>query len=345
MAHPLPSPSELKQALPSPSFPAQARDTAKRILLGKDKRIAILVGPCSIHDPRSAIEYAKRMKNLARDVEETLFLVMRVFVEKPRSRSGWKGIIYDPYLDSSHDISSGLKIARELLVELAELGVPAATELLDPLASFYVDDLVTWGLIGARTSASPVHRQMASRLSFPVGFKNDLFGSLEPAIFGVLSARRTHSHLGLDPLGRVCAIESSGNPLAHIVLRGSESGPNYDEASIESALARLAEHQLEPRLLIDCSHGNSGKNLKKQQEAFVSVIEQASFNPKCGIAGVMMESHLFRGKQPLPEDPKRLAYGVSITDPCLSWDETEKLLRWADEKLSLAPTSMSCVQN
>src|SRR5579871_1339946 len=207
MARPLPSPFELKRAFPAPSlFTLQARQTAERILIGKEKRLAVLVGPCSIHDPLSAREYAKRLKNLARDVEKTLFLVMRVFVEKPRSRAGWKGILYDPYLDSSHDIGSGLRIARELLVDLASLGVPAATELLDPLASFYLDDLVSWGLIGARTSASPVHRQMASRLSFPVGFKNDLFGSLEPAIFGALSARKPHSHIGLDSFGRVSAI-------------------------------------------------------------------------------------------------------------------------------------------
>lgn len=345
MACPLPSPSELKLALPAPSFPKEARNTAKRILLGKDRRLAVLVGPCSIHDPISAREYATRLKNLAQDVEETLFLIMRVFVEKPRSRTGWKGILYDPFLDASHDIGSGLRIARELLVDLAEIGIPAATELLDPLASFYLDDLITWGLIGARTSASPVHRQMASRLSFPVGFKNDLFGSLEPAIFGVLSARKPHSHLGLDPRGVVSAIESSGNPLTHIVLRGSEKEPNYDTTSVEYALTRLSEHELEPRLIIDCSHGNSGKNLKRQQEAFVSVIEQVSSKPKCGIAGVMLESHLFGGKQSLHENPDLLTYGMSITDPCLSWDETEELLRWADEKLSLAPTSMSLVQN
>lgn len=338
------SPHDLKRKFPPPSFPSQARKSAERILFGKENRLAVLVGPCSIHDPLSAREYASRIKKLAEDVEETLFLVMRVFLEKPRSRTGWKGLLYDPYLDSSNDIESGLEMARELLADLAEIGVPAAAEFLEPLASFYLDDLISWGMIGARTSASQIHRQMASRLSFPVGFKNDLLGFLEPAIFGVQSARKPHSHIGIDPYGHVSQIISSGNPFTHIVLRGSDKGPNCDAASIEYALELLAAHYLEPRLLIDCSHGNSGKNLERQKEAFVSVIEYAASDPNRGIAGLMLESNLLAGKQPLPEDPACLAYGMSITDPCLSWEETEELIRWADEKLSL-PTSMSFVQN
>jgi 3-deoxy-7-phosphoheptulonate synthase len=328
------SPDELKRKFPSPLFPLQARDTAKRIFLGEDKRLAVLVGPCSIHDVEAALDYARRLKELSQDVEDTLFLIMRVFLEKPRSKTGWKGILYDPFLDASHDIDSGLQIARELLVSLADLGIPAATELLDPLASFYLDDLITWGMIGARTSASQIHRQMASRLSFPVGFKNDLLGSLEPAIYGVLSSRKPHSQIGIDPFGRVSAISSSGNPLTHIVLRGSDKGPNFDAASIDYALKRLAEHGLDARLLIDCSHGNSGKNLERQKEAFISVIIEAT-DPDRGIAGLMLESHLLGGKQATPEDPSQLAYGVSMTDPCLSWEETEALLRWANEKLAL----------
>ncbi len=330
----LPSPIALKRQFPSPSFPLQARKKAEEILLGKENRLAVLVGPCSIHDVEAALDYAGRLKIIAEKVEETLFLVMRVFLEKPRTRSGWKGILYDPHLDASHDIGSGLKVARELLVSLAELGVPAATELLDPLASFYFDDLITWGMIGTRTSASQVHRQMASRLPFPVGFKNDLLGFLEPAILGILSARKPHSQIGLDPYGRVSRVESKGNPLTHLVLRGSDKGPNCDAASLVYALKRLAEHQLDARLLVDCSHGNSGKNIERQKEAFLSLIEHASSGSR-GIAGLMLESHLFGGKQPYTEDSSNLAYGVSITDPCLSWEETEELLLWANEKLSL----------
>jgi len=327
------SPNDLKRKFPAPSFPLQARREAEAILTGLDKRIAVLVGPCSIHDPQSAEEYAARLKRLAKEVEGTLFLVMRVFVEKARSRSGWKGILYDPFLDGSNDIASGLRFAREILIQMAHLGVPCATELLDPLASYYFDDLIAWGLIGARTSASQPHRQMASRLSFPVGFKNDLFGSLEPAIGGVLSAREPHSQIGVDGEGRISAIESAGNPLTHIVLRGSEEEPNYSPASIESALRQLAENDLEPRLIIDCSHGNSGKNLERQKEAFASVIEQAiSQLPENGIAGLMLEGHISRGRQVAQAN---MAYGVSITDPCLSWEETESLLLFANERLSL----------
>lgn len=342
---PLVSPQILKRELPAPTFPMHARSLAERVLLGKEKRLAVLVGPCSIHDPLAAKEYGRRLKELSLDVENNLFLVMRVFLEKPRSRTGWKGILYDPHLDASNDIESGLRIARQLLIDLAVLGIPTATELLDPLASFYIDDLISWGVIGARTSASPPHRQMASRLLCPVGFKNDLLGHLEPAIFGAIASRRPHSQIGLDPFGRASSMESMGNPFTHIILRGSNTQPNFDPLSVELALKQLAEHHLEPRLLIDCSHGNSGKNLERQKAAFVSVIDQAVGRSSGGIAGAMLESHLVEGKQSLTEDPNELIYGMSITDPCLSWEETEELIRWADEKLSFAPTSMSFVQN
>jgi len=339
---PLPCPDELKRRFPPAPFVFQAREIVERILLGQDKRLAVLVGPCSIHDPTAAKEYALRLKKLSSAVEETLFLVMRAFIEKPRSKSGWKGLVYDPGLDSSHDIGAGLETARELLADLSSIGVPAAAELLDPLASFYIDDLLTWGLIGARTSASQPHRQMASRLPFPVGFKNDLLGFLEPAIWGIQSARKPHSQLSLDGAGRIAAIRSSGNPLTHLVLRGSDRGPNCDSASVDLALKRLAESRLEPRLLIDCSHGNSGKDLERQKKAFIQAVEQRA-QGCAGIAGLMLESHLRGGKQPLSEDPSGLSYGVSVTDPCLSWEETEELLLWAADKL--APTSISFVQN
>ncbi len=339
------SPFVLKRKIPSHPFPAQARTIAERILLRLDSRIAVLVGPCSIHDRAAALDYARRLKALSQQVQHTLFPIMRLFFEKPRTRTGWKGFLYDPHLDGSNDIGAGLCLSRALLLEMASIGVPCATELLDPLASYYLDDLITWGLIGARTSASQPHRQMASRLDFPVGFKNDLLsGRLESAILGILSSRRPHSHLGLDPDGRISSVETKGNPLTHLVLRGSEQGSNYDSVSVQHALTLLREHHLEPRLAIDCAHGNSGKNLERQKIAFASAVEQIALGGG-EIAALMLESHLFSGKQSLQDDPSLLAYGVSITDPCLSWEETEQLLYWADEKLSVLPMSMSFVQN
>jgi 3-deoxy-7-phosphoheptulonate synthase len=310
-----------------------------------DKRFVAIVGPCSIHDSRAASDFAKRLKALATDVERTLFIVMRVFVEKSRSGRGWKGMLYDPHLDASNDMDAGLRMARKLLVELAEVGMPTAMELLDPLASYYFDDLLTWGIIGARTSSSQPHRQMASRLPFPVGFKNDCSGALEPAILGADAARRPHFQIGIDPQGHVSAIKSSGNRFTHIILRGSDQGPNCDEASVEIALKQLVEANLEPELIIDCSHGNSGRKLAEQKEAFISVIERAAMDNGSGIAGVMLESNLLSGRQPFAYEPSALRYGVSITDPCLSWEETETLIRWADAQLSLCPTVMSCAHN
>jgi len=335
------SPSELKRSIPSNPFPVRARKTAQNILRRQDLRRAVLVGPCSIHDPTSALEYASKLKKLSIELEPSLFLIMRVFLEKPRSRFGWTGILYDPALDGSHQIEEGLRVSRTLLCELAKMEIPCATELLDPLAAYYFDDLIMWGLIGARTSASQPHRQLASRLDFPVGFKNDLQGHLEPAISSVLVSRQSHVHFGIDPSGYVCALKTQGNPWTHIVLRGSEQKPNFHPMDVETAFSSLKKHHLEPRLLIDCSHGNSGKDPQKQKKALFSVVEQAKTNP--GIVGFMLESYLASGKQLLTKKPSILSYGVSVTDPCLSWEETEELLRFAAEELS--PISMSGTQN
>lgn len=334
------SPKNLKSQIPSHPFPIKARAEAARVLKREDPRLAVLAGPCSIHDLESAREYARRLSRLSSELKN-IFLVMRVFLEKPRSRSGWKGLIYDPHLDGTNDIEEGLRMSRGFLSEMASLNVPCAAELLDPLALYYFDDLITWGLIGARTSASQPHRQMASGLSFPVGFKNDLLGQIEPALSGVLVAREPQTHIGIDDLGRAAVIETEGNPLSHIVLRGSELRSNADPLSVKKAVDLLDEHGLAPSLLIDCSHGNSGKDYERQKDVFASVVRQAAQNPS--IAGAMLESHLFSGKQPLGEDPSLLYYGISITDSCLSLEETEGLLHSADEALS--PISISLVQN
>ncbi|HSX26497.1 MAG TPA: 3-deoxy-7-phosphoheptulonate synthase [Chlamydiales bacterium] len=333
----LPCPAELKEEFPlsrpAKAFIAAARKTAENILQRKDERLAAIVGPCSIHDPESACEYAGRIKKLAQELEKSLFLVMRLFVEKPRTRLGWKGMVYDPHLDGSNDIAMGLRLSRRLFVEMAERGVPCATELLEPLIVPYFDDLITWGLVGARTSASQPHRQLASGLSFPVGFKNDIHGELDVAISGIITSRLAHSHIGIDPQGKIAAVKTHGNPLTHLILRGAEQNPNYDPASVDKALRILQSQHLEPRLIIDCSHGNSAKDHRKQRLALESVTLQSLENK--AIAGFMLESHLFAGKQPLGDDRSLLHYGVSITDPCIGWEETELLLR---------STSISSVQ-
>lgn len=318
----LPTPAEIKSELPL-TFPEKIgafRQEAIDVLQGKTPRLALLIGPCSVHESKSALEYAQRLKQLFLNIELPFFPVMRLFFEKPRTRIGWKGMLYDPHLDGSSDIASGIRKARALLLEVTSLGVPCAAELLEPLALPYFDDLLVWGLIGARTSASQPHRQLASSLNFPVGFKNDCQGRLDEAISGILSSRMPHARLGIDLAGKIASLPTRGNPWTHLVLRGSNVAPNYDAASIGAALEALKEEHLEERLLIDCSHDNCGKNHTKQLQVFRDCVEQAHRNP--AIRGLMLESHLFSGKQPTP-----LHYGVSITDPCLGWAETEELLR------------------
>lgn len=323
----LPSPAQIKNELPltAREFIADSRATAERILQRTDERLVAIVGPCSIHDPESALEYARRLKNLTPEIDKTFFPIMRLFIEKPRTRLGWKGMLYDPHLDGSNDIASGLRKSRALFLEIANLGVPCAAELLEPIVAPYFDDLLVWGLIGARTSASQPHRQMASGLHFPIGFKNDFRGELDVAISGILTSRIPHSHIGIDSKGHIAALHTRGNPLSHLVLRGSDNHPNYDPTSIAKALQTLRDHRLEPRLLVDCSHGNCEKDYRKQKTVFESVLSQAQENK--AIAGIMLESHLFAGKQPLGDDRSLLNYGISITDPCLDWEETASLLR------------------
>ncbi|MBX7067502.1 MAG: 3-deoxy-7-phosphoheptulonate synthase [Parachlamydiales bacterium] len=331
----LPTPAQIKDELPLifPDRIASWRKEAIQILERKDPRLALIAGPCSVHDVESVYEYAVHLKELSNEINSAFFPVMRIFFEKARTRLGWKGMLYDPHLDGTHDIEEGIRKSRSLILKIAELGIPCATELLEPLVLPYFDDLIVWGLIGARTSASQPHRQLASGLSFPVGFKNDFRGDVDVAIAGILSSRIPHSHIGIDSNGRICKVQSRGNPYTHLVLRGSDSGSNYDPDSIAIALKSLKDHRLDPRVVIDCSHGNCGKDHNKQKIVFKSVVEQAAYNPN--IAGLMLESYLFCGKQPLSDDPNFLSYGVSITDPCLGWEETETLLR---------STSISLVQ-
>lgn len=334
---PLPSPQEIKTLYPislaAAAFIKHSRETAQRIILGKDPRKALVIGPCSIHDRRSATEYAEQIKALSDVVSGTSFIVMRVYVEKPRTSTGWKGLLYDPHLNGSHDIKTGLLWTRELLLALAEMQVPCATEFVDPLAALYFDDLITWGFIGARTSSSQPHRQFASALEIPMGFKNATDGNLESAVHGVLSAREPHASLHINSEGRLCAIQSEGNPFSHIVLRGAYDFTNYDSISVQHALQQLKTAHLPQRLMIDCSHGNCQKRFEKQQETFLSVLEQIE-KGNDRIFGLMLESHLESGNQPLTEDLSLLKYAVSITDPCLDWKTTERLIYSANEAFS-----------
>lgn len=323
----LPSPETIQKILPlltkERDFILSSRKTAIDILQRRSSRLLCIAGPCSVHDRKSVLEYAKRLKELSQRTD--FYLVMRVFVEKSRSKASWKGFLYDPDLDGSENIEKGIYLTRELLLELAQLGIPCAAEFLDPLASYYYSDLITYGLIGARSNSSLIHRQMASRFDFPIGFKNDLTGNLESSILGVEAARFSQRFLGINASGTMTIQESCGNPYSHLVLRGSNTQNNYHPNSIHQAIDLLSLHGLESNLIVDCSHGNSGKDFRRQCSAFESVVQQILGGNK-NIAGLMLESHLHEGKQPHLENPSQMRYGVSITDSCIGWEETEDLL-------------------
>jgi 3-deoxy-7-phosphoheptulonate synthase len=303
----------------------------QRILRCQDPRLLVVVGPCSIHDPNAAMEYARRLATLAPEVSDQLELVMRVYFEKPRTTIGWKGLINDPHIDGSYDVESGLRTARRLLMGINELGLPAASEFLDPVVPQYIADLVSWAAIGARTTESQTHREMASGLSMPVGFKNGTDGSLQIAIDAMLSSRHPHHFLGIDEMGAVSVVQTTGNEDGHVVLRGGRARTNYDSASIAEAAASLAKAGLPPALMVDCSHANSGKLHSRQEEVWQNLIAQR-LEGNTAIIGVMLESHLHEGSQPL-KDPKNLQYGISITDACLGWEVTERMLRQGAELL------------
>jgi len=331
----LPSTLQLKQQLPLDTAlthqVAAHRQQVRAILNGEDSRLLLVVGPCSIHDPRAALEYAERLSALAADVSDQLLLVMRAYVEKPRTTVGWKGLAYDPRLDGSDDMAGGLTLSRDLMREMLRLGLPIATEILQPMAAGYFDDLLSWVAIGARTTESQIHREMASGLPMPVGFKNGTDGGVAIATDAMRSAAHAHRHFGIDRHGHPAIIETQGNPDTHIVLRGGHSGPNYDSQSVAKVRASLEKLGVAARIMVDCSHANSGKDPLRQPAVFNDVLQQRLQGNR-SLVGMMLESHLFEGCQPLSDS---LRYGVSVTDGCLGWDGTDQLLRDAAKRLRL----------
>jgi len=307
----------------------ETRRDIHRILHGSDDRLLVVVGPCSIHDVDAAKEYATRLRRLRESLIDDLVIVMRVYFEKPRTTVGWKGLINDPMLDGSFRINEGLRIARHLLMDLNEMGIPAGTEFLDPIVPQYLADLVSWAAIGARTTESQTHREMARGLSMPVGFKNGTDGSLQVAVDAMLSAKAAHAFVGIDAQGATSVIRTTGNHSTHLVLRGGRDRTNFDPASLTSARESLRKHGLPERVMVDCSHANSGKKPTQQETAWKSVIEQKKSGTP-GILGLMLESHLQEGRQNIPANGLAgLQYGVSVTDACMGWKQTESLLRWA----------------
>lgn len=332
----LPTPAQIKQELPiseaARSTVLQGRETIRAILQREDPRLFVVVGPCSIHDLDAAREYAARLKTLAEEVSETLYLVMRVYFEKPRTSVGWKGLINDPYMDDSFHIEKGLYMARQLLLELAEVGLPTATEALDPITPQYLSDLITWTAVGARTTESQTHREMASGLSTPVGFKNGTDGSLAVAINALHSVSRPHHFLGINQDGQCAVFHTRGNSEGHVVLRGGGGRPNYDSVSIALAEEELQKAGLPANIVVDCSHGNSMKDHTLQPLVVENVSNQILEGNR-SVVGLMLESNLHEGNQPVPSDLKKLRYGVSVTDACIDWQTTEQVLRETADKL------------
>ncbi|MBE0614393.1 MAG: 3-deoxy-7-phosphoheptulonate synthase [Burkholderiales bacterium] len=325
----MPSPRELHERITlddaGAKFVAEARATLCRVLDRSDPRLLVIVGPCSIHDPAAGLEYARRLRALADAVKEHFYVVMRVYFEKPRTVTGWKGFINDPHMDDSFHIEEGMERARRFLVDLAALGLPAATEALDPAAPQYLGDLIAWYAIGARTSESQTHREMASGLSAPVGFKNATDGNIGIAINAIRSARGPHTFLGITADGTQAIVRTRGNAYGHIVLRGGQS-PNYDTAQVSLTEQELTQAGLSANLVIDCAHANSLKKPELQPLVFRDCIHQIIEGNR-SIVGLMLESNIVPGNQPIPEDKSRLVYGCSVTDPCIGWETTEKLIR------------------
>ncbi|MFO0424687.1 MAG: 3-deoxy-7-phosphoheptulonate synthase [Planctomycetia bacterium] len=333
---PLIPPSRLMNLLPLTAAATETivagRRDVERVLAGEDQRLMAVVGPCSIHDPDAARDYAARLKALADRVSDRLLVVMRVYFEKPRTTVGWKGLINDPHLDDSFEVATGLRLARGLLIEIAGMGLPTATEFLEPITPQYIADTIVLGAIGARTTESPTHRQMASGLSMPVGFKNSTDGSLQAAVDAMQAARTPHSFLGIDNDGGTAVVSTTGNPWGVLMLRGGRSGSNYSADVVEDARKRLEAAGLPARVIVDCSHANSGKDHRRQSVVWRDVIEQRVAGDRV-IAGLMLESNIMPGSQPVQSDRSKLHYGVSITDGCIGWEETEELLLEAHARL------------
>ncbi|MBJ7537786.1 3-deoxy-7-phosphoheptulonate synthase [Marinomonas transparens] len=326
---PLVTPSQLKQSLPVSDavskHVAESREVIKNIMDGKDHRLAIVIGPCSIHDPAAALDYATRLKALAAKLDDTLYIIMRAYFEKPRTTVGWKGLINDPNLDGTFDIEKGMKIGRKLLIDLAEMGLPLATEALDPISPQYIQDLISWSAIGARTTESQTHREMSSGLSGPIGFKNGTDGSMTVAVNAMQSASHPHSFLGINESGQVSIVNTKGNEYGHVVLRGGNGQPNYDAANVALSEAALTAAKLKHNIMVDCSHENSNKKPERQ----VTVVEDSTqqiLDGNNSIMGLMIESNIGWGNQKVPANLADLEYGVSITDACIDWETTEKSL-------------------
>ncbi|MBQ4768441.1 3-deoxy-7-phosphoheptulonate synthase [Pectobacterium versatile] len=332
------TPDELKAKFPLNDAEqrdiAQARATIADIIHGRDDRLLIVCGPCSIHDTDAALEYARRLQSLAAELNDRLYIVMRVYFEKPRTTVGWKGLINDPFMDGSFDVESGLHIARGLLLELVNMGLPLATEALDPNSPQYLGDLFSWSAIGARTTESQTHREMASGLSMPVGFKNGTDGSLGTAINAMRAAAMPHRFVGINQTGQVCLLQTQGNIDGHVILRGGKT-PNYSAQDVAECEKQMQEAGLRPALMIDCSHGNSNKDYRRQPLVVESAIEQIKAGNR-SIIGLMLESHLNEGSQSSEQPRSDMHYGVSVTDACISWESTETLLRSVHQDLSAA---------
>ncbi len=326
----LPSPAALMQALPKTeaqaAFVARAREEIHRLIFTDDRRFLLIVGPCSIHDTAAGRDYAERLASLAREVQDRVMIVMRVYFEKPRTTVGWKGLIMDPHLDGSHDIAAGLHLGRSFLRDVIDLGLPTATEFLDPITPQYMADLVCWGAIGARTTESQTHRQMASGLSMPLGFKNSTDGSIQTAINAIKAAAQPQTFLGINRDGAASAVVTRGNPNCHVVLRGGAAGPNYSPEHIAQTEALLAKAGLPKSILVDASHDNSAKQPQRQPEVIRALIDQIAQGNR-SIMGAMVESNLSAGNQPFPQPKHQLKYGVSITDGCIDWATTETMVR------------------
>ena len=325
----LPSPKEMSAEIPRSdahaAFVSDSRAAIARTISGADMRFLLIVGPCSIHDLKGGHEYAERLAKLAQEVRDRVLIVMRVYFEKPRTTIGWKGLIMDPHLDGTNDIPAGLRIARTFLRDVLDLGLPTATEMLDPITPQYIADLTCWTAIGARTTESQTHRQMASGLSMPVGFKNTTSGAVTPAINAIKAAVQRQTFLGIDESGRASVVNTTGNPDCHVILRGGDDSPNHDAASVAKALAALAKAGLPPTVMIDASHANCAKECERMPATFREILAQRATNK--GVIGAMLESNLIAGAQSLGKDRSALVYGKSITDQCIDWAMTEKLVR------------------
>jgi 3-deoxy-7-phosphoheptulonate synthase len=334
----LPSPATLLREVPKTDaqaeFVSRSRRDIHRLLFGGDKRLLLIVGPCSIHDLKAGADYARRLAALANEVRDRVMIVMRVYFEKPRTTVGWKGLIMDPHLDGTYDIAAGLRVARTFLREVLDLGLPTATELLDPITPQYIADLICWSAIGARTTESQTHRQMASGLSMPLGFKNGTDGSLQTAINAIKAAAQPQTFLGINLDGSASAIVTRGNPDCHVVLRGGAKGPNYSPADIAATEALLGKANLQKAIVVDCSHDNSSKQPQRQPEVMRELLAQITAG-NTSIIGAMVESNIGAGSQPFPQPKEKLQYGVSITDGCIDWATTEKLVR--EVHAALAP--------